>query len=309
MAIMRLASACAAAATLAAWPSVAFAGDPAAAREQLKIGYQLAEEGKCEEAIPHLAESLRLDARAITLINLADCEEKVGKWTDSLAHWVDARSRAQTESAKKIEEEAALRAAALEPRFPRLTLVLAKTAPADAVVERDGVVLGKPSLGLPLPVDPGAHAIVVKAPGHADATTNLTLAEGEAKKLDLDVGAVVAVAVAPPPAVATAPEPKPGRSPLVYAGFGGAAAGLVVGSVTGLMAIGAGNDAETACPNRRCSRAALDDVESGRTMGTISTVAFVVAGACLAVGLYGLLKPPARKTAAIERVLQLGGAF
>ena len=38
--------------------------DPATAREQLKIGYQLKEAGKCDEAIPHLAESLRLDARA-----------------------------------------------------------------------------------------------------------------------------------------------------------------------------------------------------------------------------------------------------
>ena len=54
------------------------AHDPAGAREQLKIGYQLAQDNKCQDAIPHLKESLRLDPRAITLINLADCEEKTG---------------------------------------------------------------------------------------------------------------------------------------------------------------------------------------------------------------------------------------
>ena len=77
--------------------SSAHAGDPAAAREQVKLGYQLAQDGKCEEAIPHFVESLRLDAKAITLINLASCEEKTAKLADALGHWVEARARAQAE--------------------------------------------------------------------------------------------------------------------------------------------------------------------------------------------------------------------
>src|SRR4051812_7852759 len=86
--------------------SPARAGDPAAAREQVKLGYQLAQDGKCVEAIPHFVESLRLDVKAVTLINLAACEEKTQKLADALGHWVEARARAQAEGNARIEEEA-----------------------------------------------------------------------------------------------------------------------------------------------------------------------------------------------------------
>ena len=84
----------------------------------MKLGYQLAQDGKCEEAIPHFVESLRLDAKAITLINLASCEEKTAKLADALGHWVEARARAQAEGNAAIEEEAEKKAKALEPRLP-----------------------------------------------------------------------------------------------------------------------------------------------------------------------------------------------
>lgn len=272
------------------WPLPAVAGDPVIAREQLKIGYTLAQEGKCAEAVAHLSESLRLDPKAITLINLADCEEKVGKLADALGHWVDARMRARTEGAGPIEEEAERRATALEPRLARLTIVLAGAAPRDAIVERDGVVLGAPSLGISLPLDPGAHAVVVKAQGRSDGVTQLTLGEGESKRIEVDAGA--SVAKAPPPSAALADDTGASPSPLVFAGFGATAVGLVVGAITGVAALNAGSDAEKACPvPTNCNAKTIDDVESGRTLGTVSTLAFVVAGVGAGVGLYGLLAP------------------
>lgn len=293
--------ACAIAAAVLLWHLPAAAGDPATAREQLKIGYLLAQENKCDEALPHLVESLRLDPKAITLINLADCEEKVGKLSDAMSHWVDARARAQSEGLRPIEEEATARATALEPRLARLTIVLAPSAPKDAVVERDGVVLGAPSMGIPLPLDPGAHTIVVKVRGREDAATQLTLGEGEAKRVELEAGPPSGgLAAAPPPPPDAEPASKPALSPLVFIGFGVAAAGVAAGSVTGLMALGAGSTARTACPDLRCADAsALDDVETGRTLGTVSTISFIVAGAGAAVGVYGLLwaKPSATKPA------------
>lgn len=262
------------------------ANDPAAAREQLKIGYGLAQDNKCEEAIPHLAESLRLDPKAITLINLADCEERVHRLTAAMGHWVDARARAQVESMKAIEEEATDRAKALEPRLARLTLALAPDAPKDATVERDGVVLGAPSLGIALPIDPGAHVLVVKAAGRADRRMDVTLAEGESRTLAVEVGP----ASAAPPVVVASPsaEARTGTSPLVWAGFGVAAAGVVLGAISGGLAVGAGSDAQTACPDLRCSQGAFDDVESGRRWATVSTVSFIVAGVGAAIGLYGV---------------------
>lgn len=274
---------------LASFP--ALAADPAAARDHLKKGYELAQENKCDEAIPHLAESLRLDPKAITLINLAQCEEKVGKLSDALGHWVDARARAQSENNADIQIEAEKRAKALEARLPHLTIVLAKNAPPGTEVSRDGVVLGSISLGQSASVSPGKHEIVVKAPGRKDARTEISLAEAETKTVNVDVGEVDPNATTkPPPTAETKDGNAGGTSPLVYVGFGTAIVGLTVGTITGLVALGAASKAKDNCPNTACpTQDKLDDVDSGRTMGTISTIGFAVMGAGIAVGVVGLL--------------------
>lgn len=276
-------------------PAIAYAGDPAAAREQLKAGYTLAQDGRCAEAIPRFQESLKLDAKAITLINLAQCEERTQKLADALGHWVDARARAQTEGNTAIEEEAEKRAKALEPRLPRLTVALtvATTGPSpkDVEVVRDGIVLGSVSVGLALPVNPGSHTIVVRAPGYEEITKTIELAEGENKRIEVGVGAKKpepkAVAPVTGPTDKTASK---GTNPLVYVGFGTAAVGVAVGAVTGIMAFGKASSAKDNCPNLTCPNSSdLDAVDSGRTLGTISTIGFAVAGVGAAVGIYGLL--------------------
>jgi hypothetical protein len=289
----------------------AYAGDPVAAREQVKLGYQLAQAGKCEEAIPHFLESLKLDAKAITLINLASCEEKTARLADALGHWVDARARAQAEGNAGIEEEAEKRAKALEPRLPKLTVVVAG-APADADVTRDGVALGAASMGVPLPVNPGAHVLVVHAKGRADTSVSVSLAEGETKRIELKAGAPVKeVAIAPvtPPGPAPAAESR-GLSPLVFIGFGTALVGVGVGSVTGIMAFGKASTADEACPNNQCTTEGFDAVDSGRTLGTISTIAFIAGGVGVGVGLYGLLfGTPKTSTSVAVSVGPTGGGL
>lgn len=277
---------------------MARAGDPAAAREQLKVGYQLAQDNRCEEAIPHFTESLRLDVKAITLINLANCEEKVGRLADASGHWVDARSRAQSEGNGAIESEAVKRSKSLETRIPRLTISIAPGAPKEAVIARDGVELGAVSLGVALPVNVGVHSVVLKAPGFEDGTKEITVAEGESKSIQVGPGA-------PKTRVVAATEPARGQRPvsstpaassskvptvMTYAGFGVAAVGVVVGAVTGIVALGKASAVDDACPDRRCRDAdSLNDVERGRLMGNISTVAFIASGVGAAVGVGGLL--------------------
>ena len=285
------------------------AGDPAAAREQVKLGYQLAQDGKCDEAIPHFMESLRLDPKAITLINLAACEEKTSKLADALGHWVEARGRAQTEGNTAIQEEAEKKAKALEARIPKLTVVLTGATP-DAEVVRDGVALGAASMGVPLPVNPGAHTLVVRAKGHEDTSENVTIAEGETKRFELKLGA-------PKRAGASAPvgddkaAPSGGTSPLVYVGFGTAVAGVAVGSIFGIITLGKGSDAKDACPSGVCSsQSAVDDAKSGQTFGTISTIGFIVGGLGAAVGIYGLAwGKPTASTSVAASVGPMGGGL
>ncbi|HSO40530.1 MAG TPA: hypothetical protein VLT33_48720 [Labilithrix sp.] len=281
---------------------VALAGDPAAAREQVKLGYQLAQDGKCDAAIPHFVESLKLDVKAITLINLASCEEKTGRLADALGHWVEARARAQTEGNAAIEEEAEKRAKVLEPKLPKLTVVVAG-APADVEVTRDGVVLGAASMGVPLPVNPGAHALVVHTRGHEDRAESITIAEGESKRVELKMGPVKIAPATTTPATGPRPEGESrGVSPLVFIGFGTALVGVGVGSVTGVLAFGKASTAKDECPGDQCTPAGLDAVDSGRTLATISTIGFIVGGVGAGVGLYGLLfgRPAASSSVAVS---------
>lgn len=273
----------------------AYASDPAGAREQLKAGYLLAQDGNCEAAIPRFVESLKLDPKAITLINLANCEEKTEKLADALGHWVEARERAQSEGNSAIVEEAEKRARALEPKLSRLTIALAKSAPKGAEVSRDGVVLGAVSLGVSLPVNAGAHTVVVRAKGYEDSTTNVELSSGETKDVVVDVGAKKPEAEGAGITTSAGEEaPKPGKhsatSPLVYAGFGTAIVGVGIGAVTGLLAMNKASEVSAACPDHACTNAsALGEVDTGRTLGTVSTVAFIVGGVGAALGVVGLL--------------------
>lgn len=305
----RLAPAAGLLAALALAPRDARAGDPAAARELLKRGYVLAEDGRCADAAPLYEESVRLDPKAITFINLADCEEKLGRLGSALGHWVDARARAKIEANAAIEAEAEQRAKALEPRLARLTLVLPRDAPEGTTVVRDGLPLGAASLGLETPVDPGTHTLVVRAPGRAESSTSVALGEGERKRVELAVGATVASREAPPAReeARRSPASSPATSPLVWIGFGLGAAGLATGAVTGLVAMGRARDLERACPDRACPDAAtLDDVSSGRALGNVSTIAFVLGGAGLALGTVALVLD--RRSAPLRVVAGPGGA-
>src|SRR5450631_4276414 len=68
--------------------------DAAAAREHLTQGYKLKQQGQLKEALPHLVESLRLDPKLKTTINLADCEEKLAMLVEAQSHWLMARDAA-----------------------------------------------------------------------------------------------------------------------------------------------------------------------------------------------------------------------
>jgi hypothetical protein len=68
--------------------------------------------------------------------------------------------------------------------MPKLAITLAKDAPADAVVTRDGVEVGAVSLHTSLPIDTGRHVVIVRGGGF-ERQFDVTLAEGETKNLEV----------------------------------------------------------------------------------------------------------------------------
>ena len=183
--------------------------DPAAAREHLTQGYKLKQQGQLKEALPHFVESMRLDPKLKTTINLADCEEKLGMLVEAQTHWVMARDRAGREGDDRVKHVAEQRVASLSTRMPRLNIQFAPGVPTDAQVYRDDVMLGRVSLGTALPTNPGEHKITVRASGHEDRKYSVKLSERDNKTLTVDVGPVGKPSPKPVPdtaaALATAP--------------------------------------------------------------------------------------------------------
>lgn len=76
---------------------------------------------------------------------------------------------------------------------------------------------------------------------------------------------------------------------LVPLGFGIGAAGLAVGAITGILAMGKASDVKDGCPQNHCrTQPLVDEASSGKTLGTVATIGFIVGGVGAAVGLVGL---------------------
>jgi len=289
---------------LLAVPSIAWAGDEAAAEALFGQAKKLAAQGKYSEACPKFAESNRLDRGAGTLIHLGDCYEKNKQTASAWATYKDAASAAQALGRKDWEKLATQRATALEAKLAHLTIKVDPANEKDGTnktdVSRDGSTVSAVSWGVPLPVDSGMHTVEATGAGKKSFKTTVKVTkDGEnvevtVPKLEPDGTAAAPVAPkvdpTPPPKPATPPPPKKeggsGQKTIGMVLGGVGVAGIAVGAITGLMAIGKNNDAKDACPNDGpCgNRAAVDAADSASTLGLVSTIGFIAGGALLATG-------------------------
>lgn len=136
----------------------------AAARALFGEARQLMQQGRFEEACPKLAESLRLDHGMGTQFNLAHCWENLGRTASAWALFLDVAAAARAADQTEREVVARQRAEYLESRLTRLTVSLTNPVPGTTVT-RGGLPIRAAAWGTPVPVDPGDHQIVAKAPG------------------------------------------------------------------------------------------------------------------------------------------------
>lgn len=266
--------------------ALAQAQSAASAEVLFREGREAADAGDYRTACEKFHESHRLDPAPGTMLNIADCEEKQGHLATAWTFY-----RAVLQKLPPSDERSAVakaRAQALEPRLPRLTVRLAPNAPADSRVLRDGIELKGASLDTALPVDPGKHLIEVSAPGHAPRVYEFSLDEGEkrtrvvepGKRLDGSSGGDVSADTGS----------GSGKRTLGFVLGGIGVAGLAVGAVTGVMVLDKKSTVDENCDSsKRCNAEGADAAESGKTLGTVSGVSFVIGGVALAAGTWLVL--------------------
>jgi hypothetical protein len=205
-------------------PKESFAGDPLedfpdpdAAQSLYVEARALIQQSRYGEACPKLEESLRLVPGLGTELDLAECNEQIGKLAAAWSGFVEVAARAKSTRQAEREKIARKRASALEPRLPKLVIDVA-SAPPGLEVKRDGVVVDAAAWGTAFPVDPGRHRVTVTAPGKQRWVTTVVTLEGTTTRVEAPRELVAAPsAAAPEEAVAPPAAPAPTAEPVAPA--------------------------------------------------------------------------------------------
>jgi hypothetical protein len=265
----------------------------AAAEALFAEGRRLANAGNYTDACPKFEASQKLDPGLGTLLNLADCYEKIGKTASAWAEYREAIPLARAAGSSEREKLATDCSKALESRLSTLTIRAMGGDNGDAAldVRRDGVSVDSAQLGVAIPVDPGWHEVTASSSGQKPWSSKVQVgANGE--KVVVEVPKLVpaegsaAAALMAPPDQASGPKSSPQRPIAIAVGAVGVV-GLGLGTFFGLSASSTWKDAKAACGDYpyECTQEGLDKQNSAQSKATISTVAFIAGGVALATGI------------------------
>lgn len=306
--------------TIARVADAATPADMETARELYKAGRKLRDAGDLQGALEKFKAAHALAGTPITGVEL-------GKTHLALAQLVEAREAflevgrmpvdaKESENAKAARAEAAKLAAEVAPKIPSIALKINGVPPgAQPIVTVDGAPIPAAAIGEPRKVNPGKHVVAARIGDGEVTTIEVEVKEGETKPAEMEVKPPRPNALPFPETNSTVPLTAPppsgasnggGPSPLVWVGFGVAGIGLVAGSVTGVLALSKSSSVKNACVQKDCPPSAQSDIDASKSMGTISTVSFVVGGIGAAVGVAALLigqgKSEAPKSASAPHV-------
>ncbi|HVY29902.1 MAG TPA: hypothetical protein VHB79_25255 [Polyangiaceae bacterium] len=294
--------------------SCGFKARPALAQSNTAAAVQLFDEGRdalqrgeLDIACAKFQESNRLDAAIGTTFNLANCEEQRGRLATAWVLFRQVAGRMKPDDPRlAVANE---RIATLDRRVPRLTLAVTSSTPAGTRARVDDLELSGASLGSAIPLDPGPHQVVIRSPGQAPRSSSIKLEAGETVTIPLDPAQPSAS-----PREATAHEHPSflgmSRQQALWVAGGLGAAGLVIGTVAGVVGLNAQAVGNENCSDvtKTCSQSGYDANQRAKSMATVSTIGFVVGVVGIGAATYVFLAVPSSdspRTAAVG----LGGKW
>jgi hypothetical protein len=208
----------------------------------------------------------------------------------------------------KARAEAAKLVDSLEARIPTVQISVEGPSSGSTVdLSIDDQSLPPESLELGRKTNPGKHTLHAASRGFADATAEVTLAEGETVTVKLSLVRIPEKPSLRPPvstSVATfdkasAPQ-KSHRSPLVFIGFGLGAAGVATGAVAGVLELTrVSNVKKTYCNGgTECQSGFETPTKNAKMLATVATVGFSAGAVGIGLGIIGLATSKSSTTGA-----------
>lgn len=282
-------------------------------------GRELVAQGRFAEACPKFAESQKIEPGTGTLLNLAACNEQLGKTATAWSQFSEAYQVLVKQNDVQRAEYAKERRDALAARVSKITIRVSQAVP-DLTVTLDDVPVGKAAWGVGIAVDPGTHRIEARAPRHQAWARALEVGTTTEQQL-IEIPALVAApetATAATPAQTTSrpsPEPtadtggRPLTTPVVIAGV--ATVALAAGAgVTGALYLSKKSAYDEINGQPGASRETIEDRRQAVTTLGVVNLALIggaAAGAVTTLVLY-LSTPDEPARVALAPWVSEGGA-
>jgi hypothetical protein len=251
-------------------------------------------------------------SRAFTLYPVPSISIMQARALRQLGRLVEALDRFEETRRMPIAEDApeafrvAVRDAEVESEqlraiVPRLVIQVSRggVAVTDVAVLIDGRLLPDVLLNVDCPVDPGKHTIVVKARNSVPVTREVTLTEKDRVVLEVALDAAPRAEERSNESVENSGTHETSlnlRKWAAWGAVGGGAAGLLVTTVTGVVALDKKSSLDSKC-DPACPPGSQDEIDGFRSYRTASYLSASVSVVLLGVGGYLLLTDDGNQTA------------
>jgi hypothetical protein len=209
----------------------------AVARQLFHEGDDLQRAGKFADALDKFTRAESAFSAPTNVVRIAECQAALGQLVES-AESYRATLRMPVPPGSPAAFQAALdqaktELAQVEPRVPKLVVTIAPAGVAGVDVQIDSQHVSAALVGEPIPLDPGAHQVIVSAPAYAAVEQTAMLRERDTTSIIAVLRPTAAPPPLPPPAptAQTAPTPLPpppvvGPTPQTRPGSPAAAPGV-----------------------------------------------------------------------------------
>lgn len=274
----------------------------AAARDMGEKAVAAYQAGDYEKAYDLFTRAHAIVGLTTTGLYLARCLVKLDRFVEASERYVEIARIALPDDAQPLHVEAKATAQkereALLPRIPKLRIALDEPDAADVEVTLDGVEVPKALLGVSRPVDPGEH-VVAAVRGDIRREERVVLAEGQSRDITLAVKITANREPQPPrPETPNGDDDSDLLQTLGWIAIGVGGAGLVVGAVTGGLAIDKRSSLDKACTDKQCTPEFHPDVDSYQTLRIVSGAGLIAGGVLAAAGIVLLIVAPDAPTEA-----------